>query len=265
MAASSTAIAARLFRSQRYMVLLVVTVFVSLLIITSISAHEYVNVSALPDKVNDYYQSVKGASGSVTNSFLDLFSGTSAEDDSDADVEDLGDGVADYANAENEWDGLPGDSKDESNEDSNGELGESQEESKGESKEESTEESKEDSTEESKEDSTEESKEKSTEDSKDESEEKEKSKDKSKQKPDSDFNISLEETDSGDKENTDDVVKDPEAQVGKKKPNSEVSDEENKGNVEAQENKAEENEESEVNADEDAKLEDENPGFDLDA
>lgn len=84
MSANSTVIAARLFRSQRYMVLLVVTVFVSLLIITSVFARDYVNMSSIPDKVTNYYQTVKGSSEG--SSFLDFFSGTSGGDD-DADVE----------------------------------------------------------------------------------------------------------------------------------------------------------------------------------
>lgn len=94
MSANSTVIAARLFRSLRYMVLLIVTVFVSLLIITSVFARDYVSMSAIPEKVSDYYQSVKGANGGVANTLLDLFSGNPVGEDSDAeDAQIINEGV----------------------------------------------------------------------------------------------------------------------------------------------------------------------------
>lgn len=94
MPANSTVIAARLFRSLRYMVLLIVTVFVSLLIITSVFARDYVSMSAIPEKVSDYYQSVKGANEGVANTLLDLFSGNPVGEDSDAeDAQIINEGV----------------------------------------------------------------------------------------------------------------------------------------------------------------------------
>lgn len=105
MRANSTVIASRLFRSQRYMVLLIVTVFVALLIITSISAHDYVNMSAIPDKVSSVYGSVKDAAtgNGGTGSFLDVFSGVSADNSDDEDGEKAdAPSEDDYENQENE-------------------------------------------------------------------------------------------------------------------------------------------------------------------
>lgn len=89
MSANSTVIAARLFRSQRYMVLLVVTVFVSLLIITSVFARDYVNMSSIPDTVSNYYQTVKGSGES---SLLDFFTYSSGGED-DPEIENSQNGA----------------------------------------------------------------------------------------------------------------------------------------------------------------------------
>lgn len=57
--ADSQIIASRMLRSQRYMVLLIFTVFVTFLIITSSSAHSYIKESKVGKSVSSYVDTAK--------------------------------------------------------------------------------------------------------------------------------------------------------------------------------------------------------------
>lgn len=98
MQANSTVIASRLFRSQRYMFLLIISVFVSLLIITSVAGRDYVDIKAIPDRVSGYYEKFKGAAAGVAGSTYGSDNldeeGESAEADAPSDE--------DYAQQEND-------------------------------------------------------------------------------------------------------------------------------------------------------------------
>ncbi|CUM55659.1 unnamed protein product [Debaryomyces fabryi] len=65
--ANSTQISNRLFRNQRYMNLIILSVFLTILIITSISAHKHMKNGEYYDKasekINSYLDSAKKFSG----------------------------------------------------------------------------------------------------------------------------------------------------------------------------------------------------------